>query len=229
MKEFEIIPAIMPNSYEDLQEKALSVAGAVQWVQVDVMDGIFVDSESWPYSAENLIGFQDMVKNGEKLPQLDILNYEIDLMTEHPEDEIPKWKTLGARRFVVHFESIESVDVLEHIILTYRKKGESEVGIAIGIDTPVELIKPILQGVDCVQLMGIRRIGYQGEAFASEVIDRVRRLRDVYKGGIISVDGGVSLKTAPRLLEAGVDRLVSGSAIYSSNDIVQAVRDFKNL
>ena len=229
MREHEIIPAIMPTSYDDLKEKAEAVAGLVPWVQVDVMDGLFVPSVSWPYHAEDIPAFYEQVAQKQPLPRLDVLSYEVDIMTEHPEDEIPKWYALGARRFLVHFESIDDIDVLEHIILSYRKKGVSEVGIALDIATSVESIEPILQEIDCVQLMGIARIGYQGEAFDERVVDRVTHLRQVYKNGIISVDGGVSLATAPRLLAAGVNRLVSGSGIFGGGDVSGAIQKFKAL
>jgi ribulose-phosphate 3-epimerase len=205
------------------------VVDKVSWVQIDVMDGLFVTSTSWPYHAEDIAPFFEMVQKKEMLPYLDSLSYEVDIMTEHPEDEIPKWYALGARRFLVHFESIDDIDVLEHIILTYSKKGISEVGIALDVKTPIESIEPILREIDCVQLMGIAHIGYQGEPFDERVIDRVKRLREVYKNGIISVDGAVSLMTAPRLLEAGVDRLVSGSAIFASEDVSKTIEAFKNL
>lgn len=219
----------MPDSYEDMKEKAARVKGLVPWAQIDVMDGLFVASCCWPYRTEDFAPFHMMVEKAEQLPYLDVLQYEIDLMTEHPEDEIPKWYALGARRFLVHFESIDDADVLEHIILTYSKKGISEVGIALDVETPVEAIEPIVHEIDCVQLMGIARIGYQGEAFDERVIDRVKHLRQVYKDGIISVDGGVSLETAPRLIKAGVDRLVSGSAIFGSEDVGKVIEGFKKL
>jgi ribulose-phosphate 3-epimerase len=220
----EVIPAIMPDSYEDMLSKADAVLGSVSWVQIDVMDGFFVPSTSWPYDAEGLVSFHDMVKNGEKLPYLDELSYEIDLMVEHPEDEVARWSSFGAKRFLVHFESLESIDALEHIILNYRKVGESEVGIALGVETPIDSITPILQEIDCVQLMGIAKIGYQRQEFDKRVIDNIQRLREVYKDGIISVDGGVSFETAPQLLAAGVDRLVSGSTIFGSDDISSAIQ-----
>ncbi len=225
----EIMPAVMPFSYEDLKQKVETVAKNVSWVHVDAMDGIFVDSVGWPYRAEDIVSFQKMVEEKVMLPHLDSLQYEVDLMTEHPEDEIPKWYALGARRFIVHFESISDVDILEHIILRYSKHGESEVGIALGAQTPIESIEPIVSELDCVQLMGIKRIGYQGEAFDEGVIEKIKHLREIHKDGIISVDGGVSLETAPRLLEAGADRLVSGSGIFNAKDIPQAIQNFKQI
>ncbi|MCK5027515.1 MAG: hypothetical protein KAS07_03790 [Candidatus Pacebacteria bacterium] len=225
----EVMPAIMPYSYEDFKQKVEAVAKYVSWAQVDIMDGIFVDPVSWPYRAEDFVPFRKMVEEKEMLPYLDILKYEVDIMTEHPEDEIPKWYTLGARRFLVHFESIDDIDVLEHIILRYRRHGKSEVGIALGAQTPVESIEPIIKELDCIQLMGIKRIGYQGEAFDEDVIERIKRLREMRKDCIISVDGGVSLETAPQLLVAGVDRLVSGSGIFNAKDIPQAIQNFKQI
>ena len=225
----EILPAVMPSSYEDFKEKVEVVAKYVSWIHLDIMDSIFVDAVSWPYKAEDLAPFQKIVEEKEQLPHLDSLQYEVHFMSEHPEDEIPKWYALGARRFLIHFESINNIDVLEHIILEYSKEGESEVGISLNAETPVESIESIVKEFDCVQLMAIKRIGYQGESFDEDVIKKIKRLREIYKDGIISVDGGVSLEIAPRLLAAGANRLVSGSAIYGQKNIAESIQKFKDL
>lgn len=228
-RDHELIPAIMPSSYSEVIDKVSLIVPHVSCVQIDVMDGLFIQSVSWPYRAEDMVFFHGMLETKEMLPALDTLTYEVDLMVERPEEEIPKWYALGARRFIVHFESIEDADVLEQIILTYRRAGVSEVGIALGIETPVESIEPILREIDCVQLMGIAHIGRQGEPFDTQVIDRVKRLRAMYKDGIISVDGGVSVQTVSQLIDAGADRFVSGSAVFSGGDPALSLRAFKEV
>ena len=226
---YEIIPAIIPISFEDMREKVSSVRDLVEWVQVDVIDGIFAPSASWPYAVGDIVSFQKMVNDAKSLPFLDKLNYEIDLMVENPEEEIPKWYSIGARRFIVHIESIKNLDILEQIIIQYRKNGISEVGIALGIDTPVDIMEPIINDIDCVQLMGIARIGYQGERFDERVIDRVKHLRKIHKDVIISIDGGVSFETALPLIKSGATRLVAGSAIFGSDDIERSINTLRSV
>lgn len=226
---YEIIPAIIPISFEDMHKKVSSVKDIVDWVQVDVIDGMFAPSASWPYAPEDIVSFQKMVDDAQRLPFLDKLDYEIDLMVENPEEEIPKWYHMGARRFIVHIESIKNLDILEHIIIRYRKNGISELGIALSIDTPIDLIEPIINDIDCVQLMGIARIGYQGEKFDGRVIDRTKHLRKIHKDVIISIDGGVSFETALPLIKAGATRLVAGSAIFGSDDIKRSIAAFRSI
>jgi ribulose-phosphate 3-epimerase len=220
----EIIPAIIPSSFEDMREKASLVKELVAWVQIDVIDGIFVPSVSWPYAPEGISAFRDMVSQKQQLPFLDKLNYGIDLMVENPEEEIPKWYSIGARRFIVHIESIKNLDILEQIVMQYRKANVSEVGIALNIETPIALLEPIMSEIDSVQFMGIARIGYQGEKFDERVIDKIKHLRKRHKDVIISVDGGVSLETASLLIGTGATRLVCGSAIFGSDDKEKTIK-----
>jgi ribulose-phosphate 3-epimerase len=228
-KDVEIIPAVMPTSYADLQQKMGRIEGLVPWVHLDMMDGFFVPSTSWPYHAEDVVAFTEQVQRKKVLPYTETMHYEIDLMVEHPEEEISKWYALGVRRFIVHFESLDSADALEHILLEYSKEGVSEVGIAIGMETPISEIEPILKEVDFVHFMAIKKIGFQGEPFDPAVYDKIKSLRKVYKKGIISVDGGVSLENARELLNAGVDRLISGSVIFNSESIPDILHKFQSL
>jgi ribulose-phosphate 3-epimerase len=117
--------------------------------------------------------------------------------------------------------------VLEQVLLQGREGVE--IGLAVGVETDVAVLEPLLQEVSVVQCMGIARIGYQGEAFAPEVIDSVERLRSMDKDVIISVDGGVSLQTAPRLVAAGANRLVSGSAVFAADNTAAAISQLQSI
>jgi len=213
----QIIPAIMPKSLEDLREKAERVAGAAPIVQIDLMDGVFVPEKTWPYFDRAAIG----------LPAIGTLSYEIDLMVDEPEAAAIDWARAGAERVIVH---IENAHRLPELIATCRKEfGESiDIGIAIGTDTPNEALAPFIPQIDFVQCMGIARIGYQRQPFDPRVIPKIHDLREQYPQLIISVDGGVNFETALPLIKAGATRLVSGSAIYDSADIAQAIDQLKH-
>ena len=77
--------------------------------------------------------------------------------------------------------------------------------------------------------MGINHVGFQGEPFDERVIEKVKAVRAKYPEMIISVDGGVSLETAPKLIEAGVSRLIVGSAIFNSDNFIESIQNFKKL
>jgi pentose-5-phosphate-3-epimerase len=77
--------------------------------------------------------------------------------------------------------------------------------------------------------MGISHIGMQGEEFNEEVLENIKILKEKFSEIIISVDGGVNLTSGEKLKEVGVDRLVSGSAIFSASDIIGKIEEFREL
>ncbi|HEC32767.1 MAG TPA: hypothetical protein ENI63_00725 [Candidatus Kaiserbacteria bacterium] len=230
----EIIPAIMPDNYNDLLRKSERVKGVVPYAQIDVMDGKFVPSISWPYDDEGIKRFESMVNNDEMLPYWEEIDYEIDLMVENPEHIVKDWIKLGARRIIVHFESTnrlrEIIAILDDRVLEEKDLvavAPVEFGVAISSDTSFDSLFPYMYDIDFVQFMGIKKIGYQGEKFDENVIERIKGLRAQCPHLIISVDGGVSLETAPKLINAGVSRLVSGSSIFNSRNIIETISKLK--
>jgi len=218
----EIIPAIMPKSLEDLKEKVSLVEGLVSFVQVDVMDGKFVESISWPVGSAG--DLEKMAKGEIKLNEGVETDYEVDLMVSDPENYILPWSEAGAKRLIFHIEGIEDAETF----LDNLKRDGLEIGLALNIDTPNEDIYPFVSKVDFIQFMGISKIGFQGEKFDERVLDKIKDLRQNYPNVIISVDGGVNLETASGLVEAGVNRLASGSAIFRSGNIPEAIKKLEN-
>lgn len=213
MAEIEIIPAIMPNDFNDLNEKYSQVKDFVNIAQIDVMDGKFVSSKSWPY---NII-------QGLTLDKIDF-DFEVDLMVSNPENVVEEWIKAGAKRVIIHIESVKSIEDVFLKIPSYI-----EIGIAINTTTPNETIYPLIEKIDFVQFMGIEKIGFQGQAFDERVINKISDLRKNFSRIIISVDGGVSLDTAQKLVKAGASRLVSGSAIFESDDIGKIIKQLSNV
>lgn len=230
----EIIPAVMPDNTTDLQAKLAQVVGHAPVVQIDIMDGKFVDDVSWPYTEDEEY-FQGILNEDEGLPYWDQFDFEVDLMVVRPEEVINDWITAGVRRIVVHQESTNK---LEEILKNFRERFpksdqpdvfDCEIGIAQNIDTPVESLFPFLEQIDFVQFMGIDTIGEQGNPFDEKVLNKIRALREHDPKTIISVDGGVSLENALELITAGVNRLIIGSAIFGSEDVVATIKEFKHL
>jgi ribulose-phosphate 3-epimerase len=227
-----IIPAIMPDNYDDLLTKSSRVRGLVPLAQIDVMDGAFVKSKSWPYT-EGGTGrephFVALMSQDEGLPHWEDLDYEIDLMIGEPEKHLDEWLPLGASRYIFHIESIKDHDAFwAHDMWKDGARdigGEKvvEIGLAINPDTPLDAIRPHLHLIDVVQCMGIARIGYQGQAFDERVLGMINRIRVEAPNLPISVDGGVSVETAPLLRAAGASRLVSGSAVFGAPDMADAI------
>ena len=235
----EIIPAIMPKNYEDLKNKISSIRGLVDTVQIDLMDGRFTRGMTWPFSKhdadEGVFSsdpyFLAIMNEREGLPFWEDVDFELDLMVRNAPDNLDFFLKLGAKRLVFHIEAEgKDQELLEFIEgIDFYIRDNTQIGIAINPNTPIENILPLLNVVDFVQCMGIENIGFQGEPFDERVFDHIKRLRSEHEGIIISVDGGVNFDTAPRLIDAGVDRLVIGSAIFKSGDIHGAIEEFKNL
>ena len=231
----EIIPAILPEDIDGLREKLSLISGIAPLAQIDVCDGKFTPTKTWPYKKGVNETFLRIVGQEEGFPFLDSVDFEADLMVRHPENIVDDWIASGAKRIIIHIESTpDPLSLIRKIRQEYQYKSESsygvEIGVALNIDTPNEEVYDILNAleedgapIDLVQFMGIENIGYQGEPFDERVFVKIRDLRERYPDTIISVDGGVSLDNATELIEAGANRLVSGSAIFESGDIGETI------
>lgn len=233
----EIIPAIMPDSADDLRAKARKVKDYVGLVQIDIMDGVYVSSKSWPYlqgGTQKDEYFAALMRQDEGLPYWDTLDYELDLMIQAPERHLSEWLPLGASRLIFHIESILDKDLFfrgelfEGEARTIAGETIIEVGLAIDPGTNIQEIFPYVPKVDFVQCMGIAKIGYQGQPFDERALLHIERLRREFPDLTISVDGAVNRNTARVLKDAGVTRLVSGSAIFNSEDVERAIFTLKD-
>lgn len=219
----EIIPAIMPKDYEDLDEALSLFVNVVPLVQLDIMDGKFVHPRTWPYPKDS--HFDAITSEEEGMPWWEEIDFEVDLMVENPEVVVPKWVSAGARRIIVHLESMKDFEAIRGAV----PLEIVELGLAINTTTPASSLEPYLDRIDFVQCMGIARIGFQGEAFDERVLVQIEEIRKMNAEIPISVDGSVNFETARILADAGATRLVSGSAILESDDFVSAVYKLKNL
>lgn len=227
MTNIEIIPAIMPKDYEDLDEKMSLFVGVVPFVQLDIMDGKFVPARTWPYPRDS--HFDAIVAEEEGMPSWENIDFEVDLMIENPELAVPKWVAAGARRIIVHVESMKNIAQDFEKIRAAVPEGLVELGLAVNTTTQIQILAPFCHRIDFVQCMGIARIGFQGESFDERVLDQVRVARSTRPDMPISVDGAVNMETAKRLVDAGATRLVSGSAILEADDFTQVIAEMQDI
>lgn len=206
----EIIPAVMPQSFKELEEKVGSIHRYAKNVHLDVMDGTITPSVNWPFSAEGLKEMQKIATGEIGLPFWKEINYEVDLMMQNPEESLAEWVNAGFHRVIIHIETTQKL-----LSMIKEWKGVVDIGVAVGLETDNETVyKYVDGGADFVQFMGIYQIGYQGNPFDSRIFEKISKMREVYPDLPISADGGVNMDTALKLLEAGADRLVIGSAIF---------------
>lgn len=229
-----IVPAIIPTSKEDLEEKLSQLQGLCEEVQVDIVDGKYARPASWPYTVEASEPSR-MLAEGEMLPYAGEIGFEIDLMSTDPESVAGVWIELGAKRLTIHAESTRYLRrFLENARTMFGHDAGFasnflSLGLAIGTETDLSLIDPFIDRIDYVQFMGIRTIGHQGEPFSPGVLIRIVAFRKKYPNIPVQVDGGVTLANAPSLLQAGVSRLVVGSALWKAPNLREQYRAFDAL
>jgi ribulose-phosphate 3-epimerase len=222
----EIIPAILPASFEDLTEKVNIVSKFAARVQVDVVDGKFAKSRTWPF-VNDRGEFAKLTAESEGLPSWEYVSYEIDMMVENPASIFDNWVVAGASALIVHRESVTDPE-LEALIAKATER-DVELGLALKPSTPIEQILPFADRVAFIQCMGNDHIGEQGVALDESVYDTLKALREKLPNGILSVDIGVNEDTASELINAGANKLVSGSAIFEADSPKEAFEFFKSL
>lgn len=227
----EIIPAILPENVQEIREKLTELMETVSYVQLDLCDGVYVSSKTWPFNHSDDYVYEQIMSEEEGLPYWDRFNFELDLMVKDATKSFDTYIKLGASRVIFHLEAEENetefLEFLEGIDLYIRENVE--IGVAIKQDTSVGRLDPLISHVDFVQLMGIKEIGKQGQDFDNAVLDQIRTLRAKYPELIISVDGGVHESTVSQLREAGTSRLVVGSEIWKATDIPNEIRHLESL
>jgi ribulose-phosphate 3-epimerase len=228
-----VVPTILTPSRVDLEEKLKRLEGLVDTVQIDVVDGRFATPPTWPYAnTADLAGLQS---EGGWLREFGHFKYEIDLMTQTPEESAGFWIAAGATRIVVHIESTRALaKLIEKLSHNYGyEKGFApdllSFGLALNIDTDTRALEPYVDAVDYVQFMGIKTIGKQGQPFDRRVVGKLREFKKAHPDIKTQIDGGVTRESAPALLSAGVDRLVVGHALWEAKDIAAELSYYSRL
>ncbi len=216
----EIIPAILPQTYRDIENGVDVVHAIAPKIQIDFCDGKYVQSKTWWFNGKDIQKKDEIVSEKIGLPFWDSINYEFDLMIEDPLSQMDTFIALGPSKIIFHKKSIS----IEALITYFDSLPEITLqmisfGIAIELDDDPEEIAPLVPYLRRIQCMGIEHIGVQGEPFAQKALVMVKKLFDLYGDKVrISVDGGVNENEIPALIAAGATRLIVGSAIFQSAD-----------
>ena len=210
----ELIPSILSADFARLaDEVAAAERGGGTAIHVDVMDGHFVP---------NITLGPPVVQALRKYTSLPL---DCHLMIENPDDFIPAFADAGADWIGVHYE------VCRHLHRTIELIGSHGMkpGVVINPATPVDFLIPVLPMLHHVLVMSVNP-GFGGQRFIPYALTKIRQLKELraamgltYK---IEVDGGVAHETIARVVEAGAELLVAGSAVFGEGD---AERDGRTL
>jgi pentose-5-phosphate-3-epimerase len=200
----EIIPAVLPKSFEELEEGLSRLRGVMPFVQIDfVGTNVLADKEAIPFWEE--------------------FDFEADVMLPHPSQEIRRMIELGASRIVVHADASDARTALEMLQETRGGDFGIMVGVALGAEDAPETLAPFEGLYDYVQVMGITHVGKQGEPFNPASLELIKNLHAKWPELLIQVDGAAA--THPReLAEAGASRLIVGSAVMTADNPKEVIQ-----
>lgn len=212
-----ISPSLLSANFIDLKSDIEMInKSEADWLHLDVMDGVFVPNISF--------GFPVI----EAVSKVCTKPLDVHFMIQHPENYIEQTAKLGAMMMNVHYEACTHL----HRTIQQIHTAGMKAGVTLNPSTPVCVLEDIICDVDMVLLMSVNP-GFGGQKFIENTIKKVGRLRQLIKESgsqaLIEVDGGVQAETAPRLVKAGVNVLVSGSYVFKSTDPYATIHALKEL
>lgn len=202
---YYLAPSVLSADFSRLGEEIKTVEDAgIQYLHIDVMDGMFVPSISFGFPI-----IQSIRKDSSCI-------FDVHLMIEQPERYIERFAQSGADIITVHAEACTHLDrVIQQIKATGKKAG-----VALNPATPLHELKYVLDNVDMVLLMSVNP-GFGGQKFIDYSLRKIKELRTmIEERGLnvdIEVDGGVNEGTILDVMEAGANILVAGSAVFGKD------------
>lgn len=212
-----IAPSVLAADFGNLQRDVEMIdRSAADWVHVDIMDGTFVPNFSMGIPTVAAIRCHT------------VKPLDVHLMIMTPEHHVEAFRRAGASRICVHVEACPNL----HRNIQQIKSLGCAAGVAINPHSPVVLLENIIADIDHVCVMSVNP-GFGAQSFIENTYEKVRQLKNLirqhHSSALIEIDGGVSMRNAKALIEAGADVLVAGNFVFSSPDPTVAIRDLKAL
>ena len=201
----KIAPSVLSADFSRLGEQvAEAAAGGADYIHLDIMDGHFVPALTFgPIVVKAIRRWTD-------------IPLDVHMMVSQPQNYISELAAAGADVITVHAEANDTAAAIDAIHARGLKAG-----VAIRPSTPLSALDPWLDAAELLLPMSVEP-GFCGQEFDEGTYDRIRALREARPDALIEVDGGVTCENAAALRKAGADILVSGSAIFGTEDPVAA-------
>lgn len=212
-----ISPSLLSANFIDLRSDIEMInRSEADWLHLDIMDGVFVPNISFGFPV-----IQAVAKECKK-------PLDVHLMIVHPEHYIKEVAATGAMMMNVHYEACVHL----HRTVQEIHAAGMKAGVTLNPATPVSVLEDIIGDVDMVLLMSVNP-GFGGQKFIPNAVEKTKRLRRLIDASgskaLIQIDGGVDDKSAPLLVAAGADVLVSGSYVFKAVDPAKTIHDLKQL
>lgn len=210
-------PSILSADFANLQRDIEMLnQSECDWIHIDIMDGIFVPNISF-----GLPVLKSIRKHTNKI-------LDTHLMIYKPENWINQFRDAGSDILTVHLECSPHL----HRTIQAIKSAGMKAGVAINPHTPVSSLEDIITEVDLVLLMSVNP-GFGGQKFIEGTFRKITQVNElIIKNNIINkptieIDGGVNLENAKKLINFGIDALVAGNSIFSTNNPIYTISEFK--
>ena len=200
-KEIIIAPSLLAADFSRLTEEVKAIENTkAKWLHLDVMDGNFVPNISFG---------ADIIKAIRKNSNL---YFDAHLMIENPEWYIDTIADAGVQSISIHVEATKHLDRALELI----KNRGLRPGVAINTATDIAFLDNIYEKLDLILVMTVNP-GFGGQKFLTQMLEKIRKIRNKFPHIDIQVDGGINNETAKLVIEAGANVLVAGSYVFSGN------------
>ena len=207
------------DDFQNIIEYAKQMQGIAEFLHCDIMNENFVQKNTYDYN---------LVKN---INRNSAIMLDVHLMVNEPLNDVPKYIEAGANILTVHYEAFENKEDLVNV-LKYIQENHTLAGISLKPETPFKDVRSFVFNCDVVLVMGVEP-GASGQKLLDSVYDKVKEIYEFRQSNNlnfkIEFDGGVNPETAKKLIDCGVDILVSGTYVYNSKNRALAVDELRGL